>query len=37
MQGSLLGIGFDNDDLLDIIENNDNIHTCFLLTPKKIN
>lgn len=37
MQGSLLGIGFDDDQILDAIEANDNIQTCFLLTPKNSN
>lgn len=37
LQGSLLGIGFEDSTLLDAIENNDNIYTCYLLTQKNLN
>ena len=36
LKGSLLGIGFDDNILLDAIENNNNIQTCYILTPKNI-
>ena len=41
LKGSLLGIGLNEENLLDAIENNDNIQTCYLLnnislTGKKI-
>ena len=31
LKGSLLGIGLNEENLLDAIENNDNIQTCYLL------
>ena len=34
LEGSLLGIGFEDDLLLDAIENNNNIYSCYLLTKK---
>lgn len=42
LKGSLLGIGLNEENLLDAIENNDNIQTCYLLnnislTGKKFN
>ncbi len=37
LKGSLLGIGLEEDILLDAIENNENIQTCYLLTPKNSN
>lgn len=37
LEGSLLGIGFEDNLLLDAIDKNDKIHTCYLLTSKKIN
>lgn len=42
MQGSLLGIGITDENLLDAIEDNKNIHTCYILsnlslTGKKFN
>ena len=42
IKGSLLGIGLNDSELLDAIENNDNIHTCYILsstslTSKKFN
>lgn len=32
LKGSLLGIGLNDNALLDAIEQNDNIHTCYLLS-----
>ena len=32
LKGSLLGIGLNDDTLLDAIEKNDSIYTCYLLT-----
>lgn len=32
MKGSLLGIGLYDDSLLDAIERNDDIHTCYILS-----
>ena len=32
LKGSLLGIGLNDDILLDAIEKNDDIYTCYLLT-----
>lgn len=32
LKGSLLGVGINDDAILDAIEQNDNIHTCYLLT-----
>ena len=32
LKGSLLGIGLNDDQLLNAIEKNDEIHTCYLLT-----
>ncbi len=42
MKGSLLGIGINDENILDVIEKNDDIHTCYLinnisLTGKKFN
>ena len=34
LEGSLLGIGFEDNILLDAIENNNSIHSCYLLTKK---
>ena len=36
LKGSLLGIGFEESSILDAIENNENIHTCYLMTAKSI-
>jgi ABC-type xylose transport system substrate-binding protein len=39
-KGTLLGIGLNDEKILDAIEDNDNIHTCYLLsndTPKDKN
>lgn len=32
IKGSLLGIGITNTNILDAIENNDDIHTCYILS-----
>ena len=32
LKGSLLGVGITNTNILDAIENNDDIHTCYILS-----